>query len=168
MSRAISVFQEGGLEVNAFDAVPMSEESYAKPLSWVQTETDSMKTISKDELVAKLNSRDLVIVNVLARPAYEKIRIRGSVSIPRSELEGGRWKELDSKKEIVVHCSSYECGASRMAAEFLEARGFDVKAYEGGIKEWAEAGLPMEGTISPKQYLEERYGKPSTYAAPAR
>jgi hypothetical protein len=60
-----------------------------------------MKTISKDELLSKLNSQDLVIVNVLARPAYEKIRIRGSVSIPRSELEGGRWQELDNKKEIV-------------------------------------------------------------------
>ncbi len=127
-----------------------------------------MKTISKDELIAKLGSPDLVIVNVLARPAYEKIRIRGSISIPRSELESGRWKELDRKKEIVVHCSSYECGASRMAAEFLEAMGFDVKAYEGGVKEWAEAGLPTEGIISPKQYLEERYGKPSTLAASAQ
>jgi rhodanese-related sulfurtransferase len=127
-----------------------------------------MKTILKEELAAKLNAGNLVVVNVLARPAYDKIRIKGSISIPRSELETSRWKELDSKKEIVVHCSSYECGASRMAAEFLEARGFNVKAYEGGIKEWAEAGLPMEGTISPKQYLEERYGKPSTFAAPAR
>lgn len=117
---------------------------------------------------AKLGSRDLVIVNVLARPAYEKIRIRGSISIPRSELENGRWEDLDKSKEIVVHCSSYECGASRLAAEFLEARGFDVKAYEGGIKEWAESGLPMEGTISPKQYLEERYGKPSALSASAR
>lgn len=119
-----------------------------------------MKTISKEELSRKLGSPDLVVVNVLAPPAYEKIRIKGSISIPRPELENGRWSELDKGKEVVVHCSSYECGASRAAAEFLENKGYNVAAYEGGIKEWAEAGLPMEGTISPQQYLVERYGRP--------
>jgi rhodanese-related sulfurtransferase len=123
-----------------------------------------MKTISKEELASKLGSPGLVVVNVLAPPAYEKIRIRGSISIPRSELEGGRWKELDRGKEIVVHCSSYECEASRMAARFLEEKGYDVKAYEGGVKEWAESGLPMEGTVSPEQFLRERYGKPASMA----
>jgi rhodanese-related sulfurtransferase len=123
-----------------------------------------MKTISKDELTAELGADDLVVVNVLAKPAYEKIHIRGSVSIPRSELEAGRWSELDKGKKVVVHCSSYECGASKMAAEFLEAKGYDARAYEGGMKEWAESELPVEGTASAKQYLEERYGKPAAVA----
>lgn len=124
-----------------------------------------MKSISKDQLSAKLGSPWLVVVNVLAPRAYEKIHIRGSVSMPRMELEQGRWKELDFTKEIVVHCSSYECDASRVAAEFLEAKGFDVSAYEGGIKEWAEAGLPTEGSITARQYLEEKYGKPESLSA---
>jgi len=121
-----------------------------------------VRTISKEELSKKLGSPGLVVVNVLAAPAYEKIRIKGSISIPRNELEGGRWMELDKSKEIVTHCSSYECGASRMAAEFLENKGYIAAAYEGGIKEWAEAGLPMEGTISPQQYLVEKYGRSVT------
>jgi len=119
-----------------------------------------MKSISMGELKRKFDSPGVVVVNVLAAPAYEKIRIRGSISIPRMELERGRWKELDMSKEIVVHCSSFECGASKLAAEFLEGKGFDVVAYEGGIKEWAENGLPMEGAVSPAQYLRERYGVP--------
>lgn len=112
--------------------------------------------MGKDELSQKLGSPWLVVVNVLAPQAYEKIHIKGSVSIPRSELEQGRWKDLDFTKEIVVHCSSYECGASKAAAEFLEAKGFDVQAYEGGMLEWAEAGLPTEGVLTARQYLEER------------
>lgn len=124
-----------------------------------------MKTISKEELSRKLGSPNLVVVNVLAAPAYEKIRIKGSISIPRAELENNRWTELDRTKEVVVHCSSYECGASRMAAEFLEGKGYNAAAYEGGVKEWAEAGLPMEGTISPAQYLVEKYGKPVTMSS---
>lgn len=124
-----------------------------------------MKNISKDELVGKFASPGLVIVNVLAREGYDKIHIRGSVSVPRGELEAGRWQELDKSKEIVVHCSSYSCGASRLAADFLEAKGFNVKAYEGGIKEWAEAGLPTEGRLTASQYLQERYGQQQVQGA---
>ena len=119
-----------------------------------------VKSISIRELREEFDSTDVVVVNVLAPPAFEKIRIKGSISMPRMELEAGRWRELDRSKKIVVHCSSYECGASKAAAEFLEAKGYDVFAYEGGVKEWAEADLPMEGTVSPSQYLIDRYGRP--------
>ena len=122
-----------------------------------------MKTISKSALAQRLGSPNLTVVNVLApvKPphgdrayeSYENIRIKGSVSIPRSELEAGRWKELDKGEEIVVHCSSYSCQASRKAARFLEEKGFNVRAYEGGLKEWAEAGLPMEGKLTAREYL---------------
>ena len=122
-----------------------------------------MRAISRNELAERLSSPNLMVVNVLApvKPpggdmayeSYENIRIRGSVSIPRSELEAGRWKELDVHKEIVVHCSSFTCQASRKAARFLEEKGFNVEAYEGGLKDWAEANLPMEGKLTAKQYL---------------
>ena len=121
-----------------------------------------MNTITREELSAKLGSPWLVVVNVLASESYSKIRIKGSISIPRQELEEGRWKELDSSKQIVVYCSSYQCDASRVAAQFLEEKGFDVKAYEGGIKEWAESGMPTEGRTSAKDYLQEKYGKQET------
>lgn len=116
-----------------------------------------MRPITKDELSARLGRKEVVVVNVLAKEGYDKIHIRGSISIPRNELEGGRWRELDGVQEVVVYCSSYSCEASRMVADFLEGKGFDVRAYEGGIKEWAEAGLPTEGRLSAKEFLEERY-----------
>ena len=121
----------------------------------------------KNELAAKLGSPGVVVVNVLDPEAYEKIHIKGSISIPKSQLVAGRWRELDKSKEIVTHCSSYQCDASREAAQFLEKYGFDVKAYEGGIKEWAEARLPTEGRLSPQQYLAEKYGKTEQMAAAA-
>lgn len=116
-----------------------------------------MKTITKDELAEKMCRGGTVVVNVLAREGYEKLHIKGSISIPRNELERGGWENLDRTKEVVVHCSSYACGASRMAAEFLEAKGFNVRAYEGGIKEWAEAELPTEGRLSSAEFLAQRY-----------
>ena len=134
-----------------------------------------MNTIAKDELAQKLGSPNLVVVNVLAtsKPeggddayeSYENIHIRSSISMPRRELEAGRWKELDRKKEVVVHCSSYACSASRKAADFLESKGYNVMAYEGGIKEWAEAGLPTEGRLTAQEYLAERHTEPQPMAS---
>ncbi len=121
-----------------------------------------MNTVTREELLAKVGSPRCTVVNVLAPESYSKIHIKGSVSIPRLELEQGRWKELDSSKEVVVYCSSYQCDASRASAQFLEGKGFDVSAYEGGIKEWAEAGLPTEGALSARDYLQEKYGKQAT------
>lgn len=123
-----------------------------------------MKTISKDEVMSRLRRADAVVVNVLDRSAYDKIHIKGSISIPREELEKGRWKELDRDKEVITYCASYDCGASRKAAEFLASKGFDVKAYEGGIREWAEEGLPTPGRISPPQYLAAEYRKRAALA----
>ncbi len=122
----------------------------------------SLNTMTRDELSSRLGSPRLVLVDVLSSEAFAKIRIRGSLSIPEQELEQGRWKELDNGKEIVVYCASYQCNASRVAAEFLETKGFEVSAYEGGIREWAEAGLPTEGTLSPGEYLREKYGSQET------
>ncbi len=126
-----------------------------------------MNTISRDELAAKLGSPWLVVINVLSVPAYDEIHIKGSISIPRNELEAGRWQELDFTKELVVHCSNYDCEASKVAAKLLEEKGFDVSAYEGGMKEWAEARLPTEGRLTPEEYLKQRYGKPESMTAPA-
>jgi rhodanese-related sulfurtransferase len=126
-----------------------------------------MKTISKDELAAKLGTPGVVLVNVLAPEAYDKIHIKGSISIPRNELEGGRWKELDKSNEIITHCSSYTCDASRNTAVFLEKQGYNVRAYEGGLREWAEAKLPTEGKISAEQWLTEKYGTPQSTPMPA-
>jgi len=134
-----------------------------------------MKTVTRNELAKKLGSPNLILINVLApvKPpggdvayaSYENIRIRGSISIPRSELEAGRWRELDRSKEIVVHCSSYACQASRKAARFLEEKGFNVRAYEGGLKEWAQVGLPMEGKLTSREYLARIPRKKSATAA---
>lgn len=112
-----------------------------------------VKEIKKEGLLKKLKDKNVVVVNVLSKQSYEKRHIKGSISIPRSELETGRWKELDKKKEIITHCSSYDCSASKYAAEFLEKKGFKVWAYEGGIKEWAEDGLPTKGLMSREEFI---------------
>lgn len=104
-----------------------------------------VQTITKDELKEKMErGEDFELVNVLAPKAHYLGFIKGSKAIPVHELEK-RMHELDKNKEIIVYCSDYQCTASPAAAKKLATMGFNVKDYEGGIKEWREAGLPMEG-----------------------
>lgn len=104
----------------------------------------TIQTISKEDLSKKLSERDrFQLLNVLEPEHYREGIIRGSRKFPLSQLER-RVNELDKSQEVVVYCTSYDCPVSRQAAEKLAEKGFDVKAYEGGVKEWKEAGLPTD------------------------
>jgi len=107
--------------------------------------------ITKEELYMKLNLREPVqLVNVLDPKFYDLGSIKGSLKIPLSELHM-RLGELDRFREVITYCASYQCSASREAAKRLAVQGFNARAYEGGIKEWKEAGLPIERDEAEKE-----------------
>lgn len=101
-------------------------------------------TIDKEAVQKKISKGDVQIVNVLSPEYYSMGFIPGSLKIPLDELDD-RASELHKSKEVIVYCAGVQCDASRHAAQQLSERGFNVKAYEGGIKEWKEAGYPIEG-----------------------
>ena len=111
--------------------------------------TLEIKTITKDALNDKMRKGEpLQLINVLDPQYYSLGVIKGSVKIPLAELEK-RSSELDRSKETVTYCASTECSASRKAAQMLTEKGFKVSAYEGGIKEWTAAKLPVEAASTP-------------------
>lgn len=100
----------------------------------------------REELKAKLDAGEkLVLLNVLTRESFERVRLPNSVNIPVDELEVRAEKELDKKVEIVVYCASFECHASPDACRILKRLGFEkVSEYSGGIKDWMRGGYPLE------------------------
>jgi len=83
--------------------------------------------------------------NVLS-PEYYKAEdsIPTSKHVPVGDIEK-LLPELNIGKneEIVTYCASFDCSASKKAAEKLVQAGYtNVSAYEGGIKDWKEGGLP--------------------------
>lgn len=111
--------------------------------------TADVKSITKDALNEKIKKNETVqIVNVLDPKDYSLGLIKGSLKIPLAELEK-RSSELDKAKDVVTYCADTTCTASRKAAELLAGKGFKVSAYEGGIKEWTAAKLPVEPMAAP-------------------
>jgi adenylyltransferase/sulfurtransferase len=78
---------------------------------------------------------DFVILDVRNPEEWQICHIDGAVLVPLGQLPA-RLHELDSARELVVHCKS---GArSAKAVQFLREAGFrKVKNMRGGILEWA-------------------------------
>jgi len=90
-----------------------------------------------EELKARLDRNDAPFILDVRNPEeYQICRLPGSVLIPLPELPQ-RVHELDSAREMVVHCKSGLRSAK--AVQFLSQLGFKkIKNLKGGIMAWAE------------------------------
>ena len=92
--------------------------------------------ISVEELKQKLDAKeDVFILDVREPNEYQICNLNGHL-IPLNDLPK-RMYELDSSKEMVVHC--HAGGRSARAVAFLQQAGFTkAKNLAGGVKAWAE------------------------------
>ena len=104
-----------------------------------------IKTISREELKAKLDrGDDFKLVMTLNEWAYRAEHIPGSLHFPSIETALAM---LGKDDEIVVYCSDPACAASKYTYFGLVEHGYiNVRRYEGGLSDWAEAGYPLAGT----------------------
>ena len=99
-------------------------------------DTVSVPEISVTELKQRLdNGDDLFILDVREPHEYQICHLEGHL-IPLNDLPA-RVSELDSAKEIVVHCRSGQRSAK--AVQFLQQAGFKkVANLAGGILAWSD------------------------------
>ena len=112
-----------------------------------------IKTITRDELV-RLRSTDMRvrIVDVLSKESYAQEHVQGAISIPLDEVEQRAPVALKKNEKIVVYCGSFDCQASTRAAEKLERLGYNnVLLYKGGLKDYKEGNLPLEGALHARE-----------------
>ena len=96
----------------------------------------TMKDMTVEELKQRLDQgEDLFVLDVREPHEYQICNLGGYL-IPLNELPK-RVSELDSSREIVVHCKMG--GRSAKAVDFLKQSGFTrVHNLAGGINAWAE------------------------------
>ena len=100
------------------------------------TTSSKIPEIQPEELKRRLDAReDIFVLDVREPQEYQIVNIKGHL-IPLGDLPT-RVHELDSSREIVVHCKS---GArSAKAVEFLRQSGFKrATNLTGGILAWAD------------------------------
>lgn len=108
--------------------------------------------VERKELKWKMDRAEpFVLLEILPEEEYRKGHLPGALSVPPdrvAELVPDLVRDRDA--EVVVYCSHSECMASRRAAQELEALGYtNVRAYEGGKRDWIDHALPLENETAP-------------------
>ncbi len=115
-----------------------------RPEPQVQTEAPVNEwEITPVELKRRLDAGDNPFILDVREPnEYQINRIQGSTLIPLGEIPR-RYQELDTSREIVVHCKMG--GRSAKAVDYLRTVGFmKVKNLRGGILEWIDKVDPSQ------------------------
>lgn len=107
---------------------------------------EEIRVITREEVRQRLKDGSAVVINILSRKEYDEIHIKGSISIPYDLLENGELDAIGNQRNVITYCKSYDCGASMGAARILKEKGYNAMVYGGGIREWEQSGMPVEGS----------------------
>jgi DNA-binding transcriptional ArsR family regulator len=91
--------------------------------------------IGRAELMARMRSGDLVVIDVRPGIEFEAGHIREARSIPIEELER-RLHELPPGAEVVAYCRGPYCVYAHEAVRLLEGSGRRARRLEDGWPEW--------------------------------
>lgn len=103
----------------------------------------TLESVTIDELIQKIESGKVTILDVRPETEYRKGHIANSVSIPFDELSE-RLKELPKRNEIIAYCRGPFCVFADEAVAMLTKAGYKAKRLEEGFPDWAVLGLPVE------------------------
>jgi rhodanese-related sulfurtransferase len=104
--------------------------------------SDSVPTITIDELDAKLASKECQAVDANGEGTRKKLGvIPGAVLLTDSEAFSASELPADKSKTLVFYCANTHCGASHEAAARALTAGYkSVKVLPDGIAGWVKAG----------------------------
>jgi rhodanese-related sulfurtransferase len=107
---------------------------------------EPIRTIDRDELKAKLDrGDDFKLIQALNRWAFDAKHIPGSLHF---DTPDELYKAISPTDEVVVYCSNVDCLSSVALYRDMVKRGYtNVRRYSGGLMDWEDAGLPLEGTF---------------------
>ena len=105
-----------------------------------------IRTIGRDELKAKLDrGDDFKLIMALNRWAFDAKHIPHSLHF---DTPDELYASVAPADEVVVYCSHVDCLSSVALYRELVRRGYqDVRRYAGGLLDWEDAGLPLEGAF---------------------
>jgi rhodanese-related sulfurtransferase/DNA-binding HxlR family transcriptional regulator len=111
---------------------------------------DGLEQVTRDELVRRIDTGEVVVIDVRPTPEYRSGHIAGARSVPVDDLTGHLAALLDDVPdgaEIVAYCRGPYCAYADDAVRALHASGRTARRLEDGFPEWHRAGLPVENAV---------------------
>jgi rhodanese-related sulfurtransferase len=140
---------------NCIDAVPnhalpacgRDVNDMDQPAHQAALGTQPIRTIDRIELETKLDRGDrFKLIMALNRWAYDAKHIPGSLHF---DTPDELYAAVLPEDEVVVYCSNVDCLSSVALYRDMVRRGYrNVRRYSGGLLDWEDAGLPLEGEFA--------------------
>jgi rhodanese-related sulfurtransferase/DNA-binding transcriptional ArsR family regulator len=103
----------------------------------------SLEALNMDELLTRMRSKNVVVLDVRPTAEFESGHIAGAISIPIEEL-AATLKKLPRNKEYVAYCRGPFCVFADEAVQLLAKKGFKARRLTEGFPDWKMKGLPVE------------------------
>lgn len=107
----------------------------------------AIEPVDRDRLVQRVQSGEVIVLDVRPAQEYSAGHIAGAISLPLDELEE-RLAELSRDQEIVAYCRGPYCVMAVEAVERLRAAGFKAAHLDEGVSDWRSRGLPVESAAT--------------------
>jgi rhodanese-related sulfurtransferase len=104
---------------------------------------NSLEALSMDELLTRIKSKNVVILDVRPEMEYKNGHIAGAINIPVENL-AAKLKKLPKNKEYVAYCRGPFCVFADDAVHLLIKKGFKAKRLTEGFPDWKMKGWPVE------------------------
>ncbi len=113
------------------------------------------RSISKATVFESIKEDHVVVLSVLPEAEFQKLHILGSRNLPLTQDQGlfaqAVEKQYGKKRFFILYGSNITSRSAIDASEALQRRGFKAEVYLSGMKDWKEAGFPIEGTDAVKK-----------------
>jgi rhodanese-related sulfurtransferase len=110
--------------------------------------SERFERISREALREKIDhGGDFVLVDALSPIAFAMSHLPGAINLTPGWVDDRARRRIpDLDTEVVVYCESSDCDSSVSVANRLVELGYrNILHYAEGRRDWAEAGLPLEG-----------------------
>ena len=107
------------------------------------TSKDSLEPLSTGELMDRIRSGLVTVVDVRPKEEYAAWHLPGAINIPLADLDTSL-RKLPRNREIIAYCRGPFCLLSFEAVARLRDKGLKARRLETGFPEWKIAGLPVE------------------------
>ena len=104
-----------------------------------------VEEVSRRELLDRLDSGNVVLLDVRPGEEYAAGHIPGALSVPFGEL-ADRIEALEADVDIVAYCRGAYCVLASDAVRLLRSQGLRARRLQDGLLEWRLEGLSVEAS----------------------
>ncbi len=109
------------------------------------TSHDWAKELSITDVKKAVDSKSAFIIDANGEKTYKEGHIPGAVNFGKNEKNFASLLPQDKNTQLIAYCGGPMCTAWEAPAKAAQKLGYtNIAHFKGGIKEWKEAGMPIQ------------------------